>query len=181
MIRDTSIWQSLDSLVYKLRMATGWDTVDGQRVPAMENEYSIRVDYQNPTGVKDAQARDHKEFQMAEAIAAELNRSTNPVIKPEVSTHAALPRIEALESLPPNCNPFNHDHYHMGCNLSGAWMAMYDQHYGIKPDYNRELEEKGVLGLYYPDPKYIIMVNVKTGQRFQIVWPEVQSTKGESE
>lgn len=66
----------------------------------------------------------------------------------------ALPVLVPMDPIPVGSNPFSADLYHMGCNVSGSWMAMFDQHAGSE----------------YPDPSYIIMVNTKTGQRFKMVF-----------
>jgi hypothetical protein len=68
-----------------------------------------------------------------------------------------LPEIEAMSSFPANANPFHYDHGNMGCNVSGGWYAMYNEHAGTDRD-----------GKPYRDPKYIIMVNSRTGQRFRL-------------
>ena len=87
-----------------------------------------------------------------------------------------LPTIEALENLPENNNPFLHDHVHMGKEVSGAWLAMFSEHGGLKQNHNLTdkemvLREAGER-VFYDDPKEIIMVNQKTGQRFRIVFGE---------
>jgi hypothetical protein len=63
-----------------------------------------------------------------------------------------LPQIVQMDPIPVGANPFNHDAYNMGVQVSGAWTAMYDKHIGDV------------------DPAYIIMVNSKTGQRFKLLF-----------
>jgi hypothetical protein len=83
------------------------------------------------------------------------------------------PYVVPLEAYPANCNPFRHDACNMGCQVSGAWVAMYSQHAGLKQEHNKTDEEKASTEpVYYDDPEYIIMVNTKTGQRFKIVFPD---------
>jgi hypothetical protein len=72
-----------------------------------------------------------------------------------------LPTIETMAPFPENSNPFNYDYYNMGCEVSGGWLAMYNEHSGI--DFG---------GKRFPEPKYIILVNSRTGQRFKINFPE---------
>lgn len=85
-----------------------------------------------------------------------------------------LPTIEAMSSFPAEANPFNYDEYHMGCDISGSWMAMYSGHYGIKPDNQKTEEEKMITDrqVFRDDPQYIILVSTKTGQRFKINFPK---------
>jgi hypothetical protein len=63
-----------------------------------------------------------------------------------------LPQMIQMDPLPADCNPFQHDLYSMGVQVSGRWTAMFDKHVG---------EE---------DPAYIIMVNTRTGQRFKLLF-----------
>ncbi len=88
-----------------------------------------------------------------------------------------LPKIESLESYPPNNNPFHHDKFNMGVGVSGAWVAMTDQFSGHKHDYNCSPEEKEMKKrgepVFYDDPKYLIFVNQKTGQRFKLLFPDI--------
>jgi len=64
----------------------------------------------------------------------------------------ALPVLVPMEPIPAGSNPYHHDLYHMGCDISGNWEAMFDKHVGDI------------------DPSYIIMINKKTGQRFKMVF-----------
>lgn len=77
-----------------------------------------------------------------------------------------------MDSLPPNNNPFQHDHWNMGCDISGAWVAMFSEHDGLKQEHNLTAEEKvrRAAGepIFYDDPKEIILVNQRTGQRFKL-------------
>jgi len=80
-----------------------------------------------------------------------------------------LPTMTAMEPLPPNSNPFHHDLYNMGSEVSGAWMAMYSEHSGFKKDHNKTEEERAAgEPVWNPDPRYIIFVNQRTGQRFRL-------------
>ena len=73
-----------------------------------------------------------------------------------------LPTVEALEPFPAGSNPMHHDVYHMGCNVSGAWFAMFDQHAGPKQVHNMTDEEKEARKqghtVWNEDPDYIILV-----------------------
>lgn len=90
-----------------------------------------------------------------------------PVLEP-------LPRLVPLDPIPANANPFNHDLYHMGVGVTGPWMAMYSGHYGPKPEASRTTEERSRLEtVWYDDPKYIILINQRTGQRFKMIWDQV--------
>jgi hypothetical protein len=92
-----------------------------------------------------------------------------------IQDNPTLPLIVPMDPLPPNNNPFNYDLYNMGSEVGGAWMAMYDQHSGLKQEYNMTDAEKEATArgeaIWYPDPAYIIMANQRTGQRFKLVWP----------
>lgn len=85
-----------------------------------------------------------------------------------------LPVIIPMDPIPPNSNPFHHDLYHMGCSVSGPWLAMFSEHAGIKQEHNMNTQEKEAKArgecVWNPDPSYIIMVNQKTGQRFKMVF-----------
>ena len=87
-----------------------------------------------------------------------------------------LPKMEELESYPPDNNPFQFDHFNMGVGVGGAWMVMTAEHSGIKHDYNCTPEEKEKKkqgeSVFYNDPKYLIFVNQKTGQRFRLTFEE---------
>ncbi len=86
----------------------------------------------------------------------------------------SFPRIVPMDSIPANANPFTHDFYHMGCEVCGPWMAMYSGHCGLKAEINKTAEEKASPEpVWYSDPKYIILVNQRTGQRFRLVWDAV--------
>ncbi len=92
---------------------------------------------------------------------------------------ADLPKLVPMTSLPKGCNPFHYDTYNMGCELSGAWVAMYNQHAGLKQDHNlsnyeRVRRNEGEV-VYYDDPEYIILVNTRTGQRFRLQFPPKSS------
>lgn len=65
--------------------------------------------------------------------------------------------MKELDPFPENCNPFHHDSWRMGTQVSGGWWAMYDQHPGV----NRE-------GDPYPEPETLILVNSRTGRRFEL-------------
>lgn len=85
-----------------------------------------------------------------------------------------LPTIEPMENFPKNSNPFKHDLFRMGKHVSGAWMAMFTEHGGLKQEHSFTPEDKerkaaGEL-VFYDDPDEIVMVNQKTGQRFRIVF-----------
>jgi hypothetical protein len=85
-----------------------------------------------------------------------------------------LPRIVPLDPIPANANPFHYDLYHMGVGVTGPWMAMYSEHYGLKPEYNQTAEEKvSMKPVWHDDPKYIILINQRTGQRFKMIWDQV--------
>lgn len=85
-----------------------------------------------------------------------------------------LPVIVPMEPIPPGSNPFHHDLFHMGCGVSGPWMAMFTEHQGSKQEHNMTAEEKEAKArgetIWNPDPSYIIMINQKTGQRFKMVF-----------
>ena len=86
----------------------------------------------------------------------------------------ALPVVVPMEPLPANCNPFRHDLFHMGCEVSGAWLAMFSGHAGLKQEHNysdhdKEAKARGE-SVWNDDPSYIIMINQKTGQRFKLVF-----------
>ena len=89
-------------------------------------------------------------------------------------TEFKLPKMEALSASPPDNNPFNHDHFNMGVEVSGAWMVMTDQHAGIKTDYNCSPEERlrkdDGESVFYDDPSFLTFVNIKTGQRFKLIF-----------
>ena len=86
----------------------------------------------------------------------------------------ALPVVVPMDPLPPNNNPYNHDLFHMGCGISGAWEAMFSGHAGIKQEHNMSESEKETKArgesVWYDDPSYIIFINKKTGQRFKLVF-----------
>lgn len=85
-----------------------------------------------------------------------------------------LPRLVPLDPLPANANPFTHDLYHMGVGVTGPWMAMYSGHYGTKPESARTKEERTRLEtVWYDDPKYMILINQRTGQRFKMIWDNI--------
>lgn len=83
-----------------------------------------------------------------------------------------LPTITEMKPIPPNSNPFHYDQWNMGCDISGAWVAMFNEHAGLKQEHNLTKDEKVRKArgecIFYDDPKYIIMANRRTGQRFQI-------------
>lgn len=79
----------------------------------------------------------------------------------EQMTLPKLPVVEAMPSIPAESNPFHYDHYNMGSQLSGAWMAMYNKHAG---------HVQGKENVWYDDPDYIIFVNQRTGQRFRLTF-----------
>lgn len=90
-----------------------------------------------------------------------------PVLEP-------LPRLVPLDPIPANANPFNHDLYHCGSDLCGPWMAMYSGGHGHKPEYSQTAEEKvSMKPVWHDDPKYIILVNQRTGQRFKMIWDNI--------
>lgn len=80
-----------------------------------------------------------------------------------------LPTVKAMDSFPPHCNPFHYDLGRMGREVSGAWVAMYTDHSGLKQDHNKtDAERASDEPVYNDDPKEILFVNTKTGQRFKI-------------
>ncbi len=101
------------------------------------------------------------------------------------TTVFVTPKIVPLENLPANNNPFHHDQFRMGTDVSGAWTAMYSEFAGLKQEHNMTDEEKllqkcGSL-IFNDDPDHIIMVNRKTGQRFMIDFsPENMENLGET-
>jgi hypothetical protein len=85
-----------------------------------------------------------------------------------------LPTVEAMDPIPPYANPFHHDQFNMGCDVSGPWMAMFREHAGHKQPHNFTEEDKlSSLPVFNPDPQYVIFVNQRTGQRFRLVFPSV--------
>ena len=62
----------------------------------------------------------------------------------------------------------------MGSAVSGAWIAMYDEHSGLKQAHNMSEDERQRQAagepIYNDDPGYIIFVNSRTGQRFKLSW-----------
>lgn len=58
-------------------------------------------------------------------------------------------RLEQMDSIPPNSNPFHHDLYHMGTAITKEWMIMH-------------------LG---SGTKYLILVHCPTGARTKL-WLE---------
>lgn len=60
-------------------------------------------------------------------------------------------KTEKLDSFPPNSNPFSHDSFRMGTEVSRDIMAMYP-----KQD----------------NSPYIILVHIPTGKRIKITMPE---------
>jgi hypothetical protein len=85
-----------------------------------------------------------------------------------------LPTVKELPPFPPYSNPFHHDAFNMGCDISGPWMAMYREHGGLKQAHNKtDADKQSKLPVFYDDPQYIILVNQKTGQRFQLTFPTV--------
>jgi len=65
-------------------------------------------------------------------------------------------RIEQLEPLPPDENPFLHDRFHMGNSLGSNVMLMYR---GSGEDQPAD---------------YLIVVHIPTGQRLKITFPEAR-------
>lgn len=67
-------------------------------------------------------------------------------------------QVEQMEPIPPNSNPFCHDHYHMGTTLGSNVLVMHENH-SDKP------------------AQYLIIVHKPTGQRLRIVLPEFAERK----
>ena len=67
-------------------------------------------------------------------------------------------QVEQMESLPPNSNPFCHDHYHMGTMLGSNVLVMHENH-ADKP------------------AQYLIIIHKPTGQRLRILLPEFTERK----
>ena len=61
---------------------------------------------------------------------------------PSRSKEFTLPILTPLPNLPPYNNPFQHDHFRMGAEVSGAWLAMFDKHAGIKQSHNLTVADK---------------------------------------
>lgn len=91
-------------------------------------------------------------FEKAQVFVAQLMKHWEIVWnKP-----SAISVIE-LPPFPENCNPFHHDLVAMGSALSGGWFAMYHQHAGKDTD-----------GVPYEEPETIVLVNSRTGRRFEL-------------
>ncbi len=119
--------------------------------------------------LKDAYAQLTKEAGTRDVQTAAVVLDMLELIK--AMEDAKLPNIVELKAFPENCNPFQHDAYNMGCQVSGAWTAMFNQHCGYKQDHNLTEEERAAgKPVWNQDPKYIIMVNCRTGQRFRLEW-----------
>jgi len=65
--------------------------------------------------------------------------------------------VKELDQYPENCNPFLHDLFSMGADISGGWMAMHSNHFG-----------NDLNGRPHPEPQTIVLVNVRTGRRFEL-------------
>lgn len=65
--------------------------------------------------------------------------------------------VKELEPFPENCNAFHHELTRMGCPVSGGWTAMYSEHHGLRHD-----------GNLHPEPEIIVLVNERTGRRFEL-------------
>lgn len=89
-------------------------------------------------------------------------------------TEFALPVIVPMDPIPAGSNPFHTDLFHMGCEVSGPWMAMYTEHAGTKQAHNYSEQDKAAKErgetVWNEDPSYIIMINQRTGQRFKMVF-----------
>ena len=59
-------------------------------------------------------------------------------------------QVQAMQPIPANANPFQHDAFNMGAKVGDDWMAMYGGH-----DNN----------------EYIILVHLPTGQRLRVHRP----------
>jgi hypothetical protein len=72
--------------------------------------------------------------------------------------------VSEMQAFPPNCNPFRHDHFHMGSDLVRGWMAMHS-------GFDRDDE---------PLPlNYVILVNQRTGQRLKVeLLPKTPKLRG---
>lgn len=109
---------------------------------------------------------EQKESSKCDLLYAEtaLERMLEAYKKASCNTESELlPVLVPMPPIPPNSNPFHHDLYNMGCEISGGWMAMYNQFFG-----NSQFGDK----LPHPEPQYIILVNCRTGQRFRLEWPK---------
>lgn len=126
-------------------------TVTGRNRVGVEREEYLNVQYQ-VIGTEDFDP-----FLGPEPVDFENEHVIGRV---EVWKDFVPPTLDYMAPFPAESNPFHYDHSNMGCAVSGGWYAMYNQHAGNNLD-----------GKPYPDPKYIVMVNSRTGQRFKLVFP----------
>lgn len=78
-------------------------------------------------------------------------------VKPETQVHA---HVKELPPFSPNCNSMQHDHWRMGTPLVRGWIALHEG-FGRPGDV---------------DPlRNVILVNEKTGQRFQVNFTPVHA------
>jgi len=67
-------------------------------------------------------------------------------------------QVTAIEPIPANANPFNHDLYNMGTSLGSNVMVMHENHNDAPAD-------------------YLIIVHIPTGHRVRIEFPEMKDRK----